>query len=278
MTGLVAGKVALITGAARGQGRAHAVRLAEQGADIIAVDVCQPIETIPYDGATEADLAETVRLVETFDRRVEARQVDVRDFGALKAAVDEGVLALGQLDIVVANAGVMGLLLKAWELSEQDWNVTIGVNLTGVWHTVKAAIPHMIAQGTGGSVIITSSMAGLRGIANCANYSATKHGLVGLSRTLAKDAGEYGIRVNTVHPGSIPTKLLLHETMYRVFRPDLDEPKLEDCTDAFNGLNILPGTFQQPEDVANAVLWLASDLSRMTTGATLTADGGSSFS
>jgi (+)-trans-carveol dehydrogenase len=278
MTGLVAGKVALITGAARGQGRAHAVRLAEQGADIIAVDVCQPIETIPYDGATEADLAETVRLVERFDRRVEARQVDVRDFGALKAAVDEGVLALGQLDIVVANAGVMGLLLKAWELSEQDWNVTIGVNLTGVWHTVKAAIPHMIAQGTGGSVIITSSMAGLRGIANCANYSATKHGLVGLSRTLAKDAGEYGIRVNTVHPGSIPTKLLLHETMYRVFRPDLDEPKLEDCTDAFNGLNILPGTFQQPEDVANAVLWLASDLSRMTTGATLTADGGSSFS
>jgi (+)-trans-carveol dehydrogenase len=278
MTGLVAGKVALITGAARGQGRAHAVRLAEQGADIIAVDVCQPIETIPYDGATEADLAETVRLVERFDRRVEARQVDVRDFGALKAAVDEGVLALGQLDIVVANAGVMGLLLKAWELSEQDWNVTIGVNLTGVWHTVKAAIPHMITQGTGGSVIITSSMAGLRGIANCANYSATKHGLVGLSRTLAKDAGEYGIRVNTVHPGSIPTKLLLHETMYRVFRPDLDEPKLEDCTDAFNGLNILPGTFQQPEDVANAVLWLASDLSRMTTGATLTADGGSSFS
>jgi (+)-trans-carveol dehydrogenase len=278
MTGLVAGKVALITGAARGQGRAHAVRLAEQGADIIAVDVCQPIKTIPYDGATEADLAETVRLVERFDRRVEARQVDVRDFGALKAAVDEGVLALGQLDIVVANAGVMGLLLKAWELSEQDWNVTIGVNLTGVWHTVKAAIPHMIAQGTGGSVIITSSMAGLRGIANCANYSATKHGLVGLSRTLAKDAGEYGIRVNTVHPGSIPTKLLLHETMYRVFRPDLDEPKLEDCTDAFNGLNILPGTFQQPEDVANAVLWLASDLSRMTTGATLTADGGSSFS
>ena len=278
MTGLVAGKVALITGAARGQGRAHAVRLAEQGADIIAVDVCQPIETIPYDGATEADLAETVRLVERFDRRVEARQVDVRDFGALKAAVDEGVLALGQLDIVVANAGVMGLLLKAWELSEQDWDVTIGVNLTGVWHTVKAAIPHMIAQGTGGSVIITSSMAGLRGIANCANYSATKHGLVGLSRTLAKDAGEYGIRVNTVHPGSIPTKLLLHETMYRVFRPDLDEPKLEDCTDAFNGLNILPGTFQQPGDVANAVLWLASDLSRMTTGATLTADGGSSFS
>jgi len=278
MTGLVAGKVALITGAARGQGRAHAVRLAEQGADIIAVDVCQPIETIPYDGATKADLAETVRLVERFDRRVEARQVDVRDFDALKAAVDEGVAALGKLNVVVANAGVMGLLLKAWELSEEDWDVTIGVNLTGVWHTVKAAIPHMIAQGAGGSVIITSSMAGLRGIANCANYSAAKHALVGLSRTLAKDAGEYGIRVNTVHPGSIPTKLLLHETMYRVFRPDLDEPKLEDCVDAFNGLNILPGTFQQPEDVANAVLWLASDLSRMTTGATLTVDGGSSFS
>jgi len=171
MTGLVAGKVALITGAARGQGRAHAVRLAEHGADIIAVDVCQPIETIPYAGATEADLAETVRLVEKFDRRVEARQVDVRDFDALKAAVDEGVLALGKLDVVVANAGVMGLLLKAWELSEEDWDVTIGVNLTGVWHTVKAAIPHMIAQGAGGSVIITSSMAGLRG-----NHRASRQG------------------------------------------------------------------------------------------------------
>jgi (+)-trans-carveol dehydrogenase len=278
VAGIVAGKVALITGAARGQGRAHAVRLAEEGADIIAIDVCRPIETIPYEGATEADLAETVKLVESFDRRIEARQADVRDYGALKAAVDEGVAALGKLDVVVANAGVMGRLVKAWELTEEDWDVTIGVNLTGVWHTVKAAIPHMIAQGTGGSVIITSSMAGLRGVANIANYSAAKHGLVGLSRTLAKDAGEYGIRVNTVHPGSIPTKLLLHDTLYRMFRPDLDEPKLEDCLDTFSALNILPGTFQQPEDVANAVLWLASDMSRMTTAATLTVDGGSSFS
>jgi (+)-trans-carveol dehydrogenase len=278
MTGLVAGKVALITGAARGQGRAHAVRLAEQGADIIAVDICAPVETIPYEPATAADLAETVKLVEGYDRRIVARQADVRDFAALKAAVDEGVAALGKLDVVVANAGVMGLLRRAWELSEDDWDATIAVNLTGVWHTAKATIPHMIAQGAGGSVIIISSMAGLRGMANLAPYSAAKHGLVGLARTLAKDAGEYGIRVNTVHPGSIPTKLLLNDEVFRVFRPDLQNPTLEDCLHTFGGLNILPAGFQQPEDVANAVLWLASDLSRMTTAATLTVDGGASFS
>lgn len=278
MTGLVAGKVALITGAARGQGRAHAVRLAEEGADIIAVDICAPVETIPYEGATEADLAETVKLVEALDRRIVARQADVRDFAALKAAVDEGVAALGKLDVVVANAGVMGLLRKAWELSDEDWDATIAVNLTGVWHTAKATIPHMIAQGTGGSVIITSSMAGLRGLANLAPYSAAKHGLVGLARTLAKDAGEYRIRVNTVHPGSIPTKLLLNDEVFRVFRPDLENPTLEDCLPTFGRLSILPAGFQQPEDVANAVLWLASDLSRMTTSSALTVDGGASFS
>jgi SDR family mycofactocin-dependent oxidoreductase len=278
VAGLVEGKVALITGAARGQGRAHAVRLAEEGADIVAIDVCQAMPTIPYEAATEEDLDETAILVQKLGRRIVALQADVRDFDSLKAAVDEGVTTLGKLDIVVANAGVMGSLAKAWELTEEDWNVTIAINLTGVWHTVKAAIPHMIAFGNGGSVIIISSMAGLRGIANIANYSAAKHGLVGLSRTLAKDAGEYGIRVNTVHPGSIPTKLLLHDTLYRVFRPDLANPQLEDCLEAFDRFNILPDTFQQPEDVANAALWLASDLSRMTTGTTLTVDGGGAFS
>jgi (+)-trans-carveol dehydrogenase len=232
----------------------------------------------PYEGATEADLAETVRLVEGLDRRIVARQADVRDFTALKAAVDEAAGELGKLDVVVANAGIMGRLVKAWELTEEEWDITIGINLTGVWHTVKAAIPHMIAQGNGGSVIITSSMAGLRGVANLANYSAAKHGLVGLSRMLAKDAGEFGIRVNTVHPGSIPTKLLLNDAVFKVFRPDLENPTIDDCALVFKSLNILPGTFQEPEDVANAVLWLASDLSRMTTAATLTVDGGSSFS
>jgi len=277
MQGLVAGKVVLVTGAARGQGRAHAVRLAEQGADVIAVDVCKDIPGLPYEGATPAELDETVALVEKHGRRVVARQVDVRDLPGLQAAVDEGVAELGRLDVAVANAGIMGAMRPGWELSEEDWATTIGINLTGVWHTAKVAIPHMIDGGQGGSVILISSMAGLRGVGNVADYSATKHALVGLSRSLARDAGRYRIRVNTVHPGSIPTKLLMHETMYRIFRPDLDNPTLEDCRRVFRSLNLLPEPFQDVEDVANAVLWLASDLSRATTGTALTVDGGASF-
>lgn len=278
MQGLVAGKVALITGAARGQGRAHAVRLAEQGADIIAVDVCEDIPGVPYEGATKADLDETVRLVESHGRRIVAGQVDVRDLAGLQTTVDEAVTTLGSLDIAVANAGIMGAMRPGWELTEEDWATTIGINLTGVWHTAKVAIPHMITGGRGGSVIFISSMAGLRGVANVADYAATKHGLVGLARSLAKDAGRHRIRVNTVHPGSVPTKLLLHDTMYRIFRPDLEQPTLDDCRRAFRGLNILPDTFQEPEQVADAVLWLACDLSRSTTGTTLTVDGGSAYS
>jgi SDR family mycofactocin-dependent oxidoreductase len=275
--GLVDGKVALVTGAARGQGRAEAVRLAEEGADIIAVDICEPVETIPYEAATLDDLEETAALVRKYGRRIVTVKADVRDFAALRAAVDQGTAELGRLDIVVANAGVMGSLVKAWELTEEDWQTTIDVNLTGVWHTIKATVPYLIRQGTGGSVILTSSMAGLKGVSNTANYTAAKHGLVGLSRTLAKDAGEYNIRVNTVHPGSIPTKLLLHDMVYKLFRPELEAPGLDDCVDIFGTLSMLPDAFQQPEDVANAVLFLASDLSRMTTGTTLTVDGGASF-
>ena len=275
--GLVAGKVALVTGAARGQGRAEAVRLAEEGADIIAVDICAPVETIPYEGATLADLEETAALVRKHGRRIVPVRADVRDLAALEAAVSQGTAELGRLDIVVANAGVMGALVKAWELTEEDWRTTIDVNLTGVWHTIKATVPYLIQQGTGGSVILTSSVAGLKGVAHTANYTAAKHALVGLARTVAREAGQYNIRVNCVHPGSIPTKLLLHETVYKVFRPHLDAPTLDDCLPVFGKLNMLPDAFQQPEDVANAVLYLASDLSRVTTGTSLTVDGGASF-
>ena len=275
--GLVAGKVALITGAARGQGRAEAVRLAEEGADIIAVDICGPVETIPYEGATPADLEETATLVRKHGRGIVTVKADVRDLAAMQAAVSRGTAELGRLDVVVANAGVMGALVKAWELTEEDWRTTIDVNLTGVWHTIKATVPYLIRQGTGGSVILTSSVAGLKGIAHTANYTSAKHALVGLARTVAREAGAYNIRVNCVNPGSIPTKLLLHDTLYKVFRPDLEAPTLEDCMRTFGKLNMLPDTFQQPEDVANAVLFLASDLSRMTTGTTLTVDGGASF-
>ena len=275
--GLVDGKVALITGAARGQGRAEAVRLAEEGADIIAIDICQPVETIPYEGATEEDLEETAARVRKHGRGIATVKADVRDLAALQAAVSCGTAELGRLDIVVANAGVMGAMVKAWELTEADWRTTIDVNLTGVWHTIKATVPYLIRQGTGGSVILISSMAGLKAVPNTANYTSAKHALVGLARTVAKEAGEYNIRVNTVHPGSIPTKLLLHDTIYKLFRPDLEAPTLEDCLRIFAKFNMLPDVFQEPEDVANAVLFLASDLSKRTTGTTLTVDGGASF-
>jgi (+)-trans-carveol dehydrogenase len=275
--GLVDGRVALITGAARGQGRAEAVRLAEEGADIIAIDICEPVETIPYEGATQSDLEETAALVRKHGRGIVTVKADVRDLAALRAAVSRGTAELRRLDIVVANAGVMGAMVKAWELTEEDWQTTIDVNLTGVWHTIKATVPYLIRQGTGGSVILTSSMAGLKAVPNTANYTSAKHALVGLARTVAKEAGEYNIRVNTVHPGSIPTKLLLHDTVYKLFRPDLQAPALEDCLRAFARFNMLPDVFQEPEDVANAVLFLASDLSRRTTGTTLTVDGGASF-
>jgi (+)-trans-carveol dehydrogenase len=275
--GLVDGKVALVTGAARGQGRAEAVRLAEEGADIIAVDICEPVETIPYEGATLEDLEETATLVRKHGRSIITVKADVRDLAALQAALGRGTAELGRLDIVVANAGVMGALAKTWELTEDDWQTTIDVNLTGVWHTIKATVPYLIQQGAGGSVILTSSVAGLKGVAHTANYTSAKHALVGLARTVAREAGEYNIRVNCVHPGSIPTKLLLHDTLYKIFRPNLEAPTLEDCMRVFEKLNMLPGAFQQPEDVANAVLFLASDLAKATTGTSLTVDGGASF-
>jgi SDR family mycofactocin-dependent oxidoreductase len=235
------------------------------------------VETIPYEGATREDLEETAALVRKHGRGIVTVKADVRDLAALQAAVGRGTAELGRLDIVVANAGVMGAMVKAWELTEEDWRTTIDVNLTGVWHTIKATVPYLIRQGTGGSVILTSSMAGLKGVANTANYTSAKHALVGLARTVAKEAGEYNIRVNTVHPGSIPTKLLLHDTVYKLFRPDLEAPTFEDCLRVFARFNMLPDVFTEPEDVANAVLFLASDLSRRTTGATLTVDGGASF-
>jgi SDR family mycofactocin-dependent oxidoreductase len=184
MTGRVEGKVAFITGAARGQGRSHAVRLAEEGADIIAVDICAQIGSVPYEMATPADLAETVREVEALDRRIVAAEADVRDYAALKAALDDGVAQLGGLDIVSANAGIASFAPAA-DLEEATWQDMIDVNLTGVWHAAKAAIPHLIAGGRGGSIVLTSSTAGLVALPNMAHYVAAKHGVVGLMRTLA---------------------------------------------------------------------------------------------
>jgi SDR family mycofactocin-dependent oxidoreductase len=273
MPGRVEGKVAFITGAARGQGRSHAVRLAEEGADIIAVDLEDQVETVPYPMATPEDMAQTVKEVEALDRRIIASKVDVRDFDALKKAVDDGVAELGHLDIVSANAGIAPSG-PAVELSETEWQDVINTNLTGVWHTVKATVPVMVAQGTGGSIILTSSTAGLAPYQNLAHYVAAKHGVVGLMRTLALELAPNFIRVNTVNPTTVNTPMVQNDSMYHLFRPDLDHPTREDTAEAFTALNALPIPWVEALDISNAVLFLASDEARYITGVTLPVDAG----
>jgi SDR family mycofactocin-dependent oxidoreductase len=275
MTGRVEGKVAFITGAARGQGRSHAIRLAREGADIIAVDLAGQIGSVPYAMATPEDLAQTVKEVEALDRRIVASQADVRDYGAVKAALDDGVAQLGRLDIVSANAGIFSFGTLE-ELTETQWRDMLDVNLTGEWHAARAAIPHLRAAG-GGSIILTSSAAGLKGFANVGHYVSAKHGVVGLMRTLALELAPDMIRVNSLHPTSVNTDMLQNPPMYELFAPDL--PAAERTRDVlvprFQEMSALPIPWVEPVDVSNAVLWLASDEARYVTGVTLSVDAGS---
>jgi SDR family mycofactocin-dependent oxidoreductase len=274
MAGRVAGKVAFITGAARGQGRSHAIRLAQEGADIIAVDVLEDIPGLPYAGATEADLAETVKQVEALDRRIVASKADVRDYDQLKAALDEGVAQLGRLDIVSANAGIGSSPHHAWELDEDTWQTMIDINLSGVWHTAKAAIPHLIEGGRGGAIILTSSAAGLQAYENIAHYVSAKHGVVGLMRTLALELAPHSIRVNSIHPTQVDTPMIQNEATWKLFRPDLEHPTEADFAPASQSVNALPIPWVEPVDISNAVLFLASDEGRYITGVTLPVDAG----
>jgi (+)-trans-carveol dehydrogenase len=261
------GKVAFITGAARGQGRSHAHRLAEEGADVIAVDVCRQVETVAYSTATSDDLAETVRLVEALDRRIVAVEADVRDLSALQAAADRGVAELGRLDIVVANAGI-STMSPALDMTEELWQTMIDVNLTGVWKTVKASVPHIVSGGRGGSVVITSSLAAMITHENVAHYTAAKSGLVGFMRVLAKELAPLSIRVNTIHPTNVATDMVLNEPTYKLFRPDLEHPGRQDWEVAARSLNALPIAAVEPIDLSNAILYLVSDDGRYVTGAT----------
>jgi SDR family mycofactocin-dependent oxidoreductase len=266
-------KVAFITGAARGQGRSHAVRLAEEGADIIAVDVCKQVETVPYATASPGDLAETVRQVEALDRRIIAAEVDIRDLGALKSAVDDGVAQLGRLDIVLANAGI-STPAPTLEMDEETWQTMIDVNLTGQWKTVKAAVPHVIAGGRGGSVVITSSLAAIFSNPNTAHYAAAKAGLVMLMKVMAKELAPQNIRVNTIHPTTVATEMILNDPTYRLFRPDLENPTRTDFEKAALTLNKLPIPAVEAIDISNAVLYLVSDDGRYVTGTTHVVDAG----
>jgi (+)-trans-carveol dehydrogenase len=274
MSGRVAGKVAFITGAARSQGRSHAIRLAQEGADIIAVDIAGPVDSVTaYPMATEADLADTVKQVEALDRRIVARKADVRDPAALKAALDDGVAQLGKLDIVCANAGIFQTS-PSLDLDDADWQETIDINLTGVWNTVKVALPHLIAN-KGGSIVLTSSVAGLKAIPNAIHYGAAKHGVIGIMRTVAVEFAQHGIRANSVHPTSVNTIMVQNESVWGLFDPANPHPTRESAEAVFITTNTLPVPWVEPVDISNAVLFLASDEARYITGVTLPVDAGS---
>jgi len=276
MAGRVEGKVAFITGAARGQGRSHAVRLAQEGADIIAIDICKPISSsseIP--ASIPDDLAETANLVKAQNRRIVTAEVDVRDYAGLKSVVDSGVEQLGQLDIVVANAGIGNGGNTLDKTSEQDWQDMIDVNLSGVWKTVKAGVPHILTGGRGGSIILTSSVGGLKAYPHTGHYIAAKHGVVGLMRTFAVELGSQSIRVNSVHPTNVNTPMFMNDGTMKLFRPDLENPGPEDLAPVAQLMHVLPVGWVEPVDISNAVLFLASDEARYITGLPLTVDAGS---
>jgi SDR family mycofactocin-dependent oxidoreductase len=274
MTGRVEGKVAFITGAARGQGRSHAVRLAAEGADIIAIDVCKQIDSVPIPMSTPEDLQETVEQVKATGRRIVAAEADVRDYDAMAAVLEEGVGQFGRLDIVLANAGLAADGAPMQDLDPKLWQDSVDVNLTGVWLTAKAAIPHILAGGRGGAIVLTSSVGGLKAHPHVGNYVAAKHGVVGIMRTLAVELAQHSIRVNSVHPTQVSTPMLLNDLTFRMFRPDLETPTQDDMAVISQMMHLLPTPWVDASDVSNAVLFLVSDEARYITGVTLPVDAG----
>jgi SDR family mycofactocin-dependent oxidoreductase len=277
--GLLEGRVAVVSGAARGQGRSHAIRLAEEGADIIAFDVCADVETVPYSLATPDELQETVTEVEELGQRIVATRTDVRDGAAVTKAIDDGVAELGRLDIVVANHGITSFV-PAQEMTEEAWETMIAINLSGVWRVVRASLPHLIGAGRGGSIILTSSSSAHIGLPNLNHYSAAKAGVVGLMQSLAVELGPHMIRVNTIHPTTVNTPMALNQATYDLFLPgaglSADSPEdTEHVAEAFKGLNAMPIPWIEPVDISNAVVYLASDLGRYVSGTQLKVDAGS---
>ncbi|MYY79868.1 mycofactocin-coupled SDR family oxidoreductase [Streptomyces sp. SID335] len=265
--GRLEGKAAFVTGAAGGLGRSYVQRMAEEGADLVIVDICRPVDTVPYRLSSPEELSEAVEEVEALGRRVVARQADVRDRDALQEAYDAGLAAFGQIDVVVANAGIAPLLVDD---RVQAWHDAIDINLTGTFHTIEVAVPSMIDADRGGSIVIVSSTAGLVGIGGASNgglgYAASKHGVVGLMRTYANNLAPHSIRVNSVHPTGVATRMVADPVMAEFVAQD---PILSEGSP-----NALPVDTVEPDDVANAVLWLASDEARYVTGVTLPVDAG----
>jgi len=253
------------------------VRLAEEGSDIIGVDICGEVGDTArfYPPATKEDLTETVRLVQRHGRKILTYTADVRDYEALRHGLDAAVAELGRLDVVAANAGIFQFGEPVEGISGTDWRDVLDVNVTGVFNTCKAAIPHLLEGGRGGSIIITSSDAGVKGFANFGHYVTSKHGVIGLMRSLTLELAPRSIRVNVVAPTNCNTDMIQNDAVFRLFRPDREHPTLEEFAEASATLLALPGPWVEPIDVSNAVLFLASDEARFITGVTLPVDGGS---
>ncbi|KOG91518.1 3-ketoacyl-ACP reductase [Streptomyces varsoviensis] len=257
-------------------GRSHAVRLAQEGADIVAVDLCADLDSTPYPGANSQDLTSTTKLVEQTGRRILARRADTRDFKELQNVVDEAIAEFGHIDVVCANAG-MSSFGFSWELSEEAWQEIIDVNLTGSWKTVKAVIPHMIERNEGGSLVFISSTAGLIGVPTMSHYTASKHGVVGLMRALAVELAPHNIRVNSVNPGNVDTPMVNNAPMRKLFLPEVSDPTPEAANDVMREMSALPVGWLDSQGVSEAVLYLASDAARHVTGITLPVDAGMSL-
>lgn len=267
------GKVVLVTGAGRGMGQRCALSFAEQGADLVLTDWSKDVPTLTYKLSTPRELEETVAAVERLGRRVVVATADVREQAGLDTLVVRALEEFGRIDVASINAGIAAHGLS-WQLTDQQWNDTLTVNLTGAWHTAKAVIPSMIDNG-GGNLVFMSSVSGLKGAPGLSAYVASKHGVNGLVKSLAIELASYWIRVNAVCPGAVNTPMTVNENTLKMFRPDLESPALEDAADLLSSINLLPVPLVEPEDVANAVLWLASEEARYVTGAALTVDAGS---
>ncbi|HEV7752709.1 MAG TPA: mycofactocin-coupled SDR family oxidoreductase [Baekduia sp.] len=273
--GRFAGRTVLVSGAGRGQGRAHAIGFAREGADIVGFDRCADIPTAHQPLATGEDLAETVHLVEALDRRMVGVTADVRDPAAVRGVVERAVDEFGRLDVVVANAAIMqGALGPFWEIPDDGWRDVLDVNVTGVWHTAKAAVPAMIEAGNGGAIVVTGSVLGVKGARNLADYVTAKHGLVGLLRVMALELAEHGIRANMVAPTNVRTRMFMNDMVRHLFVPGEDDPSDASFAAAATDMNLLPVPWVEPEDVSAAVRWLASDEARYVTGHILPVDAG----
>lgn len=268
------GKTALITGAARGQGRSHAQVLAAAGASIIAIDACAPNPAVAYEMPTAADLEQTAALVEEAGGKVHHAIADTRDEQAMAAAVAAGVRELGGLDIVVANAGIYPFGFAAHEMAAADWDAVLSVNLTGTWQTCKIATPYLLESTRGAAIVIVGSTAGINGAPRSSAYAVTKHGLKGLMTTLALELGPHNIRVNSVIPTAVDTPMCMNEKVFHAFLPDIDDPSEEQIRAAFQRVHVLPTPWVEPEDVSRAVLFLTSEDARFITGTELKVDAG----